>query len=67
MPTGSLVKPWGGEATPTTSCTAPLGPFRCAATLFLQDLNIENYFKTILNQTKYPEGRILFENLPQKT
>lgn len=36
-------------------------------TLFLQDLNIKNYFKTVLNQIKYPEGRILIENLPKKT
>ena len=26
--------------------------------LLLQDLKIKNYFKTVLNQINYPEGRI---------
>lgn len=34
--------------------------------LLLQDLKIKNYFKTVLNQIAYPEGRILLENLPKK-
>lgn len=35
--------------------------------LLLQDLKIKNYFKTVLNQIAYPEGRILIENLPKKS
>nr|ABX82543.1 ribosomal protein S3 [Trebouxia aggregata] len=35
--------------------------------LLLQDLKIKNYFKTVLNQITYPEGRILIENLPKKS
>ena len=35
--------------------------------LLLRDLKIKNYFKSVLNQIKYPEGRILIENLPKKS
>ena len=35
--------------------------------LVLQDLRIKSYFKTVLNQIKYPEARVLIENLPKKT
>ena len=35
--------------------------------LLLRDLKIKNYFKTVLNQIAYPEGRILIENLPKKS
>ena len=35
--------------------------------LLLQDLKIKNYFKTVLHQIQYPEGRLLIENLPKKT
>ena len=35
--------------------------------LLLQDLNIKNYIKTVYSLIKYPEGRILIENLPKKT
>ena len=35
--------------------------------LLLRDLKIKNYFKFVLNQIKYPEGRILIENLPKKS
>lgn len=35
--------------------------------LLLQDLKIKNYLKIVLNQIKYPEGRVLIENLPNKS
>ena len=35
--------------------------------LLLRDLKIKSYFKSVLNQIKYPEGRILIENLPKKS
>lgn len=35
--------------------------------LLLRDLKIKNYFSSVLNQIKYPEGRILIENLPKKS
>ena len=35
--------------------------------LLLQDLRIKNYLKIVLNQIKYPEGRVLIENLPNKS
>jgi len=35
--------------------------------LLLRDLKIKNYFKIVLNQIAYPEGRILLENLPKKS
>ena len=35
--------------------------------LLLQDLKIKNYLKIVLNQIKYPEGRIRVENLPNKS
>lgn len=35
--------------------------------LLLRDFKIKSYFKSVLNQIKYPEGRILIENLPKKS
>ena len=35
--------------------------------LLLQDLKIKSYFKTVLEQIQYPEGRLSIENLPKKT
>lgn len=35
--------------------------------LLLQDLKIKEYYKNVLNQINYPEGRILIENLPKKS
>lgn len=35
--------------------------------LFLQDLKIQNYLKTVLHQIKYPESRIYSHNTPKKS
>ena len=35
--------------------------------LVLQDLKIKRYLKNVLNQIQYPEGRVMIENLPNKS